>query len=44
MIDKLFENHWRIKIAEEVKELLHEDHEINAYGVYIYLRDKAKNA
>lgn len=47
MIDKdsiQFEKHWRSKIAEEVKELLYDNHEVNAYGVYIYLKDKADNA
>jgi len=46
MIDKdaiQFEKHWRSKIAEEIKELLYQDHEINAYGVYLYLKNKAEN-
>ena len=47
MIDKdaiQFEKHWRNKIANEVKELLYESHEINAYGVYLFLKNKAENA
>lgn len=47
MIDKdaiQFEKHWRNKIAEEVKELLDSSHQINAYGIYLFIRDKAKNA
>lgn len=46
MIDKdaiQFEKHWRNKIAKEVEQLIERDHEINAYGVYIFLRDKARN-
>jgi hypothetical protein len=46
MIDKdaiQFEKHWRSKIAKEIKELLYQDHEINAYGVYLYLKNKAEN-
>jgi hypothetical protein len=47
MIDKdaiQFEQHWRKKIADEVKELLWENHELNAYGVYLFLKNKADNA
>jgi hypothetical protein len=46
MIDKdaiQFEKHWRKKIAEEVKQLIERDHEINAYGVYIFIRDSARD-
>lgn len=47
MIDKdaiQFERHWRNKIAEEIKELLYDNHEVNAYGVYLFVRDKARDA
>lgn len=47
MIDKdaiQFERHWRNKIAREVKELIDSNHEINAYGVYLFIKDKADNA
>lgn len=46
MIDKSsiqFEKHWREKIANEILELIETDSEINAYGVYLYVRDRAKN-
>ncbi len=44
MIERLFENHWRKKVAEEVKQLIDKDHEINAYGVYLYINSKVKDA
>ena len=43
MIERLFENHWRKKIAEEVKQLIDSNHEINAYGVYLYIKSKVKD-
>jgi hypothetical protein len=47
MIDKdaiQFEKHWRKKIADEVRELIWDDYELNAYGVYLILKDRADNA
>lgn len=44
MIERLFENYWRKKVAEEVKQLIDSNHEINAYGIYLYIKNKVKDA
>ena len=47
MIDKdaiQFEKHWRSKIAEEIKVLIDNNSQVNAYGVYLFVRDGANNA
>lgn len=38
-----FEKHWREKIADEIKEMIDAGSEINAYGIYLWLKEKAKN-
>lgn len=47
MIDKSaiqFEKYWRNKIAEEVDQLINSNSQVNAYGIYLFIRDKGKNA
>ena len=39
-----FEKYWREKIAEEVAELMRTTPSVNAYGVYLYIRDGNGNS
>jgi hypothetical protein len=34
------EKYWRERISKEILELIESNSEANAYGVYLYIRDK----
>jgi hypothetical protein len=33
------ESFWRDNLAEKIRLLIEKDHEINAYGVYLYIKN-----
>lgn len=38
------EKFWRMVISTEILELIEKDHEVNAYGVYLFVKNGPKNS